>query len=317
MKIVMPEFVLDHVQPQACTWLDQCEFVTVDQEGNVDGDPAGAKVVMLPWGLPQPQVERLLRLPSVRWVHTVTAGIDHALAALPSASPAILTNARGIFDVPIAEMVMAYVLSVAKRLRDFRTQQDAHTWKLLRLREIQGLTLGIVGLGSIGKEIAKRARALGMRVIATRRHPEKASDLVHEMFGPEALADLLATAHFVIIAAPLTEETRGMIGEPQLRRMREDAWLINIARGEIVDQPTLIRALEDGWIAGAALDVFTEEPLPSDSPLWEMTNVVVTPHNSWSTPYLRQREAELFLDNLGRYLRDAPLRNVIDPARGY
>lgn len=317
MKIVMPDFVLDHVQPQACTWLDQCEFVTVDQEGNVEADPAGAEVVMLPWGLPQPQVEQLVRLPSVQWVHTVTAGIDHALAALPPSSPVILTNARGIFDVPIAEMVMAYILSVAKRLRDFQAQQDAHTWKLLRLREVQGLTLGIVGLGSIGREIAKRARALGMRVIASRRRPEKASKLVHEVLGPRALDDLLAAAHFVVVAAPLTEETRGMIREPQLRGMREDAWLINIARGEIIDQPALIQALNDGWIAGAALDVFAEEPLPSDSPLWEMPNVVVTPHNSWSTPYLRQREAELFLDNLGRYLRQAPMRNVIDPERGY
>lgn len=108
-----------------------------------------------------------------------------------------------------------------------------------------------------------------------------------------------------------------MIDESRLRRMREDAWLINIARGGIVDQPALIRALKEGWIAGAALDVFEEEPLPRDSPLWDMPNVIVTPHNSWSTPHLKQREAELFLDNLDRYLRDAPLRNVIDPDQGY
>ena len=317
MKIVVPDFVLDHVQRQACTWLDRCEFVTVDRAGVLDGNPAGAEVVMLPWGIPQSQVKRLLQLPSVRWVHTVTAGIDHALAALPDAHDVRLTNARGVFDVPIAEMVMAYILSAVKRLSDFRAQQTDHTWTLLRLRELRGLTLGIVGLGSIGKEIARRARALGMRVMATRRHPEKPTDLVNEVLGPQDLHVLLEAAHFVVIAAPLTEETRGMIGEGQLRRMRDEAWLINIARGEIVDQSALIRALEAGWIAGAALDVFEEEPLPSDSPLWDMPNVVVTPHNSWSTPYLKQREAALFLDNLARYLRDAPLRNTIDPARGY
>jgi phosphoglycerate dehydrogenase-like enzyme len=317
MKIVVPDFVLDYIQPQACTWLDQCEFVSVDREGGLDGNPAGAEVVMLPWGLSHSQVERLLRLPSVRWVHTVTAGIDHALAALSPSSEVRLTNARGIFDVPIAEMVMAYVLSVTKRLPEFRVQQAAHTWALLRLRELRGLTMGIVGLGSIGVDIAKRAQVFGMRVIATRRHPEKANDFVDEIFGPQALNSLLEAAHFVVIAAPLTEETRGMIGTAQLRRMREDAWLINIARGEIVDQSALSDALKAGWIAGAALDVFEEEPLPPDSPLWDMPNVVVTPHNSWSTPYLQQREAELFLDNLDRYLRGASLRNVIDPAKGY
>jgi phosphoglycerate dehydrogenase-like enzyme len=317
MKIVMPDFVVDYIQPQACTWLDRCEFVTVDREGALDEDPTGAEVVMLPWGLSQSQVERLLHLPSVRWVHTVTAGIDHALDALPSSSDIRLTNARGIFDVPIAEMVMAYILSATKRLPEFRAQQDARMWNPLRLREVRGLTVGIIGLGSIGKEIAKRARGFGMRVIATRRHPEKSSDLVDEVFAPQDLSSLLTAAHFVVIAAPLTEETRGMMGEKQLRRMREDARLINIARGEIVNQSALIQALEEDWIAGAALDVFEEEPLPPDSPFWDMTNVVVTPHNSWSTPYLKQREAELFLDNLGRYLRDAPLRNRIDPTRGY
>lgn len=317
MKIVVPDFVLDYIQPQACTWLDPCDLVTVDREGALAGDPGGAEVVMLPWGMPQSQVERLLRLPSLRWVHTVTAGIDHALEALPSGSDVTLTNARGIFDIPIAETVMAYILSVSKRLDDFRAHQDAHTWELLRLRELHGLTLGLVGLGSIAREVAKRARSFGMRVIATRRHPEKSNDLVDEVFGPDALGELLDAAHFLVIAAPLTEETRGMIDESRLRRMREDAWLINIARGGIVDQPALIRALKEGWIAGAALDVFEEEPLPRDSPLWDMPNVIVTPHNSWSTPHLKQREAELFLDNLDRYLRDAPLRNVIDPDQGY
>lgn len=317
MKIVVPDFVLDYVQPQVCSWLDRCEFVTVDRDGSLDGDPEGAEVVMLPWGLPQSQVERLLQLSSLRWVHTVTAGIDHALDALPASSDVILTNARGVFDVPISEMVMGYVLSAAKRLPDFRAQQDAHRWKLLRLQELRGLTLGIIGLGSIGEEIARRARAFGMRVIATRRHPDRSSEFVDEVLSPQALNDCLAAAHFVVVAAPLTEETRGMIDESRLRHMRQDAWLINIARGEIVNQPALIRALEEGWIAGAALDVFEEEPLPPDSPLWELPNVVITPHNSWSTPYLKEREARLFLDNLDRYLHQASLRNVIDPRRGY
>ncbi len=317
MKIIMPEFVLPVLESQACDLLETCDIVVVDNQGQVEGDPEGAEVVMLPWDLPQETVERLLRLPTLRWVHTVTAGIDHALRALPPEHDIVVTNASGIFDVPIAEMVLTYMLVIAKRIPEFLEQQEARRWHLLRLRELAGLTVGIVGLGNIGSEIARRCKALDMRVIATRRHPERGGEHANAVFPPDELSGLLAAADFVVIAAPLTPKTRGLIGAAELRQMRDHAWLINIARGPIVDQPALVAALREGVIAGAALDVFDEEPLPETSPLWTLPNVILTPHNSWSTAHLKTREAQLFLDNLQRYLSGEPLINLVDPSRGY
>ena len=231
--------------------------------------------------------------------------------------PAVLTNARGVFDVPIAETVLAYILMIAKRLPELLRQQQAHRWHSLSLREVAGLTLGLIGTGGIGREIACRAHALGMRVLATRRHPERPVPCVEALWPPARISELLAEADFVVLAVPSTPETRGMIGAAQLAAMRRSAWLINVARGAVVDEAALLAALRSGQIAGAALDVFAEEPLPSDSPFWEMPNVILTPHNSWSTPHLRHREAALFLDNLRRYRAGQPLRNVVDKARGY
>ncbi|MGC9469200.1 MAG: D-2-hydroxyacid dehydrogenase [Anaerolineae bacterium] len=317
MKVIVPEFVLSTLADRACDLLDSCELVVIDAEGAIEGDLEGAEVVMLPWAVPDATVAKVLGLPSLRWVHTVSAGIDHALEALPSDQEVVITNASGIFDVPIAEMVIAYMLTIAKRIPDFLDHQRNRVWRLLRLRELAGLTVGIVGLGNIGSEIAKRCKAMEMRVLATRRHPERGGAFADDVLAPERLRDLLVAAHFVVIAVPLTAETEGLIGRAELRMMRPDAWLINIARGAIVDEAALIETLTQGWIAGAALDVFEEEPLPESSPLWAMSNVMITPHSSWSTPYLKQREAELFLDNLERFLQDRPLRNVIDLSRGY
>jgi phosphoglycerate dehydrogenase-like enzyme len=229
----------------------------------------------------------------------------------------VLTNAQGIFDVPIAEMVLAYILVIVKRVPELMAQQRDHTWHMRRLGEVSGLTVGIVGLGNIGAEIARRCKALDMRVVATRRHPGNGSPHADEVLPPDQLPRLLAAAHFVVIAAPLTPVTQSMISELEFRRMRDDAWLINIARGGIVDQTALVQALREGWIAGAALDVFETEPLPAASPLWDMNNVIVTPHNAWSTPHFKAREAELFLDNLDHYVQGQPLRNVVDPNKGY
>jgi len=156
-----------------------------------------------------------------------------------------------------------------------------------------------------------------MRVLATRRHIDRGSPFVDQLFTPDCLFELLVASDFVVIAVPLTPETHDLIDARALRQMRRDAWLINIARGAIVDQAALVDALAQGWIGGAALDVFEEEPLPATSPLWDLPNVLITPHNSWSTPHFKPREAELFLDNLERFLRGEALRNVVDLSRGY
>ncbi|MBN1246588.1 MAG: D-2-hydroxyacid dehydrogenase [Anaerolineae bacterium] len=323
MKVIIPEFVLSVLASPTCDLVsgreefNACDLVVIDNQGHLDGDLEGTEVVMLPWGLPQETVERVLGLPSVRWVQTMTAGIDHALRALPPGREVVITNASGVFDVPIAEMVLTYILTMAKRIPEFLAQQREKNWHLLRLREVAGLTVGIVGLGGIGGEIAARCQALGMTVVATRRHPERGGRGVDRVLGSDQLYELLAMADYVVVATPLTEETRGLIDAEALRQMRPDAVLINIARGAIVDEAALVAALQEGIIGGAALDVFEQEPLPPSSPFWGMPNVLVTPHNSWSTPQLRTREAALFLDNLARYVHGQPLRNVVDQDRGY
>lgn len=335
MKIIMPEFVLPMLSARACDLVegaplfDRCEILPLEEldylgaetgsERLGPGSSAGddAEVVMVPWTLSDASLQRLLSPPPLRWVHTMTAGVEHVVRALPPGQEVVITNAAGIFDVPIAEMVLAWILVIAKRVPEFLSQQRAHDWRLLRLRELADLCVGIIGLGSIGVEIARRCQAMGLRVIATRRHPERGAPFTDQVFDPDQLPALLEASDFVVVAAPLTPETWELVDDAVLRKMRSGAWLINIARGPIVDQAALIRALSEGRIGGAVLDVFAEEPLPPDSVLWDMPNVIITPHNSWSTPHFKRREAELFLENLERYLRGEPLRNVVDLARGY
>jgi phosphoglycerate dehydrogenase-like enzyme len=323
MKIIVPEFVLALLSSPTCDLVhrkrveEMCDIVTIDASGNLSGDPDGAEVVMLPWLLPDEVVARLLRMPSVRWLQTVSSGTEYAQRVLSPEQEMLVTNASGVFDIPIAEMVLTYILMVTKQVPRFLEQQRSRRWHLVRLREVAGLTVAIVGLGSIGIEVARRCRAFGMRVLATRRHPSRGGEGVDVVYAAEQLSEMLQTADFVVISAPLTSETRGMIGRDELAQMRPDAWLINVARGPIVDQDALIAALASGTIGGAALDVFDVEPLPETSPLWDMPNVIITPHNSWSTPYLERRETELFLDNLVRYLRGELLRNVVDRSSGY
>jgi len=317
MKIIVPEFVLPALKQETCELVKACDFVTVNREGVFSEDIAGAEILMLPWGLSDETLQTLLSVPTVQWIHSISVGVDHAMNAELQTHPATLTNARGVFDIPIAETVLTYILMVLKRMPDFLAQQRAHQWNKLSLREAGDQTVGLIGAGNIGTEIARRCQALGMRVLATRRHPQQGAAFVDELYSPEELEILLAAADFVIIAVPLTEATRGMVGAAQLHAMKPTAWLVNIARGAVVDEGALIQALREEWIAGAALDVFEQEPLPAESPLWDMSNVILTPHNTWSTPHLQEREAKLFLENLRRYLRDEPLHNIVDKQLGY
>lgn len=317
MKIIVPEFVLPALQAETCALVKTCDFVVINQAGEFSKDIAGVEVVMLPFGLTSSALQAILEQPTLRWIHSVSAGVDHAIGGSLTAHPAILTNARGIFDGPIAEMVLGYMLMATKKMPIFMEQQRKHLWQRHNLREMQGLSVGIVGLGSIGSEIARRCHAFDMRLLATRRHPELGGEHIDQMLPQSKLDVLLENSDFVVLATPLTPETRGMIGREQLLKMRPSAWLVNIARGPIVVEEALVHALKEKWIAGATLDVFSEEPLPANSPLWDFSNVIITPHNSWSTPHLKEREATLFLDNLQRYLRDQKLLNVVNKKKGY
>ncbi len=315
MKLIIPEFLYPHLAERVARLAPQAEIVVISAEGELAASPEGAEILLLPWRLSEEMRRRLMALPSLRWVHSVSVGVDHALEALPPS--VVLTNARGVFDRPIAEMILTYILMALKRMPTFFRQQQARVWQHRRLREAEGLTVGLIGLGHIGQRAAQLLEALGMRVIAVRRHPRGNEAHVERSLPIEALDALCAESDFVVVTVPLTPETRHLIGEAQLRAMPESAWLINVARGAVVDEAALIRALREGWIGGAALDVFTEEPLPPDSPLWGMENVIITPHNSWSTPRLTEREALIFLENFRRYLAGEPLLNVVDRTLGY
>jgi phosphoglycerate dehydrogenase-like enzyme len=210
-------------------------------------------------------------------------------------------------------------LAIARRLPQLFDLQRERTWQPLRGSELGGLTVGIVGYGSIGADIARLLAPFGTRIVATRRHPELGSGELSnvEVWGVERLHDLLQTADVVVIAAPLTDTTAGLIGAAELQEMPGHAWLINIARGRLVDELALRRALAAGWIGGAVLDVFDEEPLPADSPLYDTPNLVITPHTSWSSDRVLERSIDLFVANLERYLADQPLENLVDLEAGY
>jgi phosphoglycerate dehydrogenase-like enzyme len=317
MKLLLPDHLVERLREPVCRIAPDCDVIPIGPDGEVTEPLEGADVLFLRWGLSPEATRRLLaRVPNLRWIHTISAGVDHLLFPELRESDAILTNASGVFNIPIAETVMAYILAVVKRLPEFWAHQREHRWEKLPLRELRGLTVGIVGLGDIGTEVARLCRAFGMRVLGLRRRPAP-SDLADEVLPPDRLQDLLARSDFVVIAVPLTAETRGMIGRAELAAMKPDAWLVNISRGAIVDEEALIEALRAGRIGGACLDVFAEEPLPPESPLWDMPNVIITPHNSWSSPHIEEREIALFLENLRRYVAGEPLLNVVDKQAGY
>ena len=277
--------------------------------------------VVLGWAVRRENFATCERL---RWVHLTAAGVGSVLFPELAASDVILTNSRGLHAVSIAEHVLGVMLALVRNLhlardaqREKRWTQDQMWLEPPPLRELHGATLGLVGLGAIGSAIAVRARAFGMRVIAVRRRPSRSAGVVEESWGPERLGDLCAQSDFVVFCAPLTGETRGMLGAAEIARMRPGTFVLNIGRGAVIDEPALIAALQENRIAGAGLDVFAEEPLPESSPLWSMPNVIVTPHISGFGPRLWERAMEIFARNLRAFLDGTPMENVVDKAAGY
>ena len=265
--------------------------------------------------------------PRLHWLQYPGAGIDalRPTGLLDPKSGLIITTATGIHSTTISEYVFGSMLMFNWNWPQMVRLQDGHVWARsaswynLGGRELTNQTLGIVGLGSIGRRIAQLGRAFGMHVIAIRRSSsegEKDPD-VDQVFPANQLHELLALSDYVVISVPLTPQTEKLIGEAELRAMRPGAYLVNIARGRVIDEQALIRALREGWIAGAGLDVAQEEPLPPESPLYSMPNVILTPHISGASVHYDERLAALFAENLRRYRAGQPLKNRYDPSRGY
>jgi phosphoglycerate dehydrogenase-like enzyme len=258
--------------------------------------------------------------PNARWVHSLMAGADRVPPDL-LARGVTFTSSSGVSATPISETVLAFMLMLAKGWpKQFQAQQ-AHEWRRAApARELYGKTVGIVGMGHIGSEVAQRVRAFGCRVLGMRRSfttrgPDEVAD---EAVPPSDLHYLLGQSDYVVSALPLTAETRGIFGADEFAAMKPGACFINIARGGIVDEPALIAALQSGHLGGAGLDVFAVEPLPAESPLWDMDNVIVTPHSSGGGGGdSMARSIDIFTANLRAYLDGRPMVNVIDPERGY
>jgi len=277
-------------------------------------DDAGALIgetdVLYAWNFPAPL---LARAPRLRWVQVMGAGVERVL--VPELPPGVVvTRAAGIFGPWMAEYTLGWCLWVTQRIEGFRAQQRERRWVPVDPLRLRGATLCIVGLGDIGREVSRAARQVGMRVIGVTRSGRPARE-AERVYRVRAIRTALARADFVVLTVPLSAETRGLIGEHELAAMKPSAWFINIARGPIVDERALLSALRERRIGGAVLDVFDQEPLPADHPLWALDNVAITPHISGpSTP---AEIGPIFNDNLRRYLARRPLRHTVDRARGY
>jgi phosphoglycerate dehydrogenase-like enzyme len=274
----------------------------------------------------------------LRWVQSPTASLEHYVFPELVAHPCTLTNMRGLFSDVIADQVFGYVLCFARNLHRYIRNQLEARWQpaggesqrvslatgpgvvnaIDRVHlHLADCTLGVVGLGAIGSEVARRGLAFSMRVVAVDPVQTRPPDGVTLLGAPDRLPDLLAASDFVVVCAPHTPETAKMFRLPQFRQMKRTGYLINIGRGAIVDLADLISALDEGALAGAGLDVFEVEPLPADHPLWKMPNVIITPHVAGYSPRIAGRHLEVLLDNLDRFVRGEPLRNVVDKARWF
>jgi phosphoglycerate dehydrogenase-like enzyme len=309
-------------------------IVNLSVEGLADGPVDDVEVLLRGWLVAEAFDRLLAHAPHLTWVHSATSGVERALTPAALARDVMVTNARGVFSRPIAEHVLLMILAVSRHLPELLELQRERTWQPLEGRELRELTVGIVGYGSLGRSVASLASAFGARVLALRRRAADAGagagqaqpddedgfpfePRVDRVVGPDRLHELLRESDIVVLAAPLTPETEGMIDEAAVAAMKKDAWLINVARGRLVDDTALVRALRDNRIGGAALDTFRDEPLPPASPYWELQNVILTPHTAWSSARVLDRSIDLFCDNLVRFSRGEPLRNVVDPAAGY
>ncbi len=254
---------------------------------------------------------------SLRWVHASSAGVNHVLSPEVVASEVVVTNSRGVFDEPMAEYVLAMALALAKDLPTTLVRQRERRWHHRETERLAGRRALVAGTGPIGRAIGRKLTAVGMSVTGLGRTARATDPDLGEVLAMDALPDVITEVDYVVLAAPLTDATRGMIDATALAAMKPSARLVNVGRGPLVVQDDLVEALRAGQLAGAALDVFADEPLLSDSPLWGLPNVIVSPHMSGDVVGWRSELVALFSDNLTRYLDGRPLRNVVDKTRGY
>jgi phosphoglycerate dehydrogenase-like enzyme len=296
------------------------QTVHLPDYARVDEEIVDAEIVVS-WSIRSEQIASAKKL---RWIHSPAAAVHQLMFPELINSDIILTNAREVHGPVVAEHVIALIFSLAKKIPESVLLQQKHLWgqqilwdELPRIREVAGATLGIVGLGSIGRAVVKSAKALGMRIIAVREHPEKGSEGADSVFGPAGIDEIFRVADYVALAAPVTDSTKAIANAERLALMKPGACLINVGRGPLVDESALVSALREKKIGGAALDVFPKEPLPADSVLWDVNNLLITPHTAALTDKLWERHYALFSENLRRFLAGESLLATVDKRKGY
>ncbi len=312
-----PEWFLDRLRRN----FPQVQFTSLNSYQGIDQELPEAEVLVA-FSL-RPEQFRLAK--KLRWIHSPAAAVHQFMFPELVAGNVVLTNAREVHGPVVAEHVIALIFGLAKKLHIAARFQQKHVWgqepmwhSEPRPREVAGATLGLIGLGSIGRHVAKHGKALGMHVIATRENPQKPKpEDVERVFASGELNELLRLSDYVVLSAPLTVATTGLINAERLTQMKPGACLINVGRGPLVDEQALVDALKQNRIGGAALDVFDTEPLPPDSPFWELDNLLITPHTAGITEKLWERHYALFSENLRRYLAHEPLLAIVDKQKGY
>ena len=311
-----PQWFADRVQQN----FPQVRVVNLSDPKRVDEEIADAEIAVS-WSIRPAQIASARKL---RWIHSPAAAVNQLMFPEIINSDIILTNAREVHGPVVAEHVIALIFALAKKIDGSVRLQQKHVWgqqilwdEVPRIREVAGATVGLIGLGSIGRAVARIAKSLGMRVIAAREHREKGSEGVDAVFGPAQIDEIFRQSDYVVLAAPVTDSTQAIANAARLALMQREACLINVGRAPLVDEEALIHALREKKIGGAALDVFTEEPLPADSPLWDVPNLLITPHTAALTDKLWERHYTLFSENLRRYLDHRSLLGLVDKRRGY
>ena len=317
--LVGPNFFgLEKVLPDLARMYPQLELAHCQDRNKLASEIADADIY-LGWL----NRDVFLAAKALKWIQSPSSGINYYLA-IPELveSDVLLTSARGTHGACLADHTFAMILAFTRHIRDYVVHQQAHHWSIRELRremlELTGSTIGIVGFGTSGRAIAKRAQAFDMRILAVDLFPAEKPDYVSRLSGLDSLGDLLRESDFVVVTVPYTDKTRQMIGPDQVALMKPGAFLIGISRGGIINEEAMADALRNGRLGGAALDVFAQEPLPEDSELWDLENLLITPHVGGGTQFEAEHILEIFTENVGRFLQgELPLRNQVDKERGF